>query len=211
MQPCAGLLTLRNMTLPACRISGQHDLEVFLRLGQTPLADVLITHDQLDQADPLYPLDVAFSPSSGLVQLVETVPPERLFGPDYPYFSSVSPALRQHFQDSARAILQSRQLDQSSLIIEAASNDGVMLKPFAQAGVNVLGIDPAAGPAQAAQAAGIPTLCTFFTLDLADKLVSEGKRADVFLANNVLAHVPDLDGFVAGIRRVLKDTGGSGH
>jgi hypothetical protein len=101
----------------------------------------------------------------------------------------------------------SRPLNGSSLVVEAASNDGYMLKNFAAAGIEVLGIDPAQAPAQAAREAGIPTLGDFFGRELAQKLRNEGKAADVFLANNVLAHVPDLNGFVAGIRTILKEDG----
>ena len=141
------------------------------------------------------------------MQITETVPPEILFCRDYPYFSSVSPSLLRHFRESALAIIGSRQLNSNSLVIEAASNDGYILKNFVEKGIPVLGIDPASGPAEVAQKAGIPTLCTFFTKDLAKQLRAEGKVADVFLANNVLAHVPDLNGFVAGIGIMLKKTG----
>jgi len=192
---------------PTCRASGNSDLELIISFGYTPLADGLLTKDQLDQPEYTAPLDLAFSPSSGLVQITETVPPEILFCQDYPYFSSVSPSLLKHFGDSAKGLIQSRQLGANSFVIEAASNDGYMLKNFVEAGISVLGIDPASGPAQAAQQAGIPTICTFFTEELAKKLRFEGKEADVFLANNVLAHVPDLNGFVEGIGILLKDTG----
>jgi SAM-dependent methyltransferase len=112
-----------------------------------------------------------------------------------------------HFEDSAKAIIESRHLDSSSLVIEAASNDGYMLKNFAEQGIPVLGIDPASGPATVAKEAGISTLNTFFTQALAEQLYKDGQQADVFLANNVLAHVPDLNGFVEGIRILLKDSG----
>jgi SAM-dependent methyltransferase len=135
------------------------------------------------------------------------VDPEILFCRDYPYFSSVSPTLMKHFGDSARDLIKMRNLNSESLVIEAASNDGYMLKNFVEAGIPVLGIDPAEGPARVAQEVGIPTLCTFFGKDLARKLRDEGRRADVFLSNNVLAHVPDLNGFVEGIRILLNETG----
>ena len=198
---------LKQSAAPVCRSGGEDDLQLIISFGVTPLADALLTEDQLDQPEYTAPLELAFSPSSGLVQITESVPPEILFCRDYPYFSSVSPSLLKHFADSAAALIASRQLDGQSLVVEAASNDGYMLKNFAANGIPVLGIDPAEGPVSVAQNAGIPTLCTFFTQDLARQLVQEGKRADVFLANNVLAHVPDLNGFVAGIGLLLKDTG----
>ncbi len=194
-------------TKPICRASGDSDLELIISFGYTPLADRLLTKEQLDLPEYTAPLDLAFSPSSGLVQILETVPPEILFYEDYPYFSSVSPSLLKHFGNSAKALIKSRKLDGNSLAIEAASNDGYMLKNFVEAGIPVLGIDPAKKPAEVAYKAGIPTLCTFFTKDLAAQLRSQGKEADIFLANNVLAHVPDLNGFVEGIGILLKDTG----
>ena len=198
---------LTRKPLPPCRSGGTHDLEVVLSLGTTPLADALLTAEQLDQPEYMAPLELAFSPSSGLLQLTESVSPERLFCRDYPYFSSVSPSLLRHFRDSALAIIESQALTGDRLVIEAASNDGYMLKNFAERGIPVLGIDPAEGPAIAARQAGIPTLCTFFTQQLAQELVHRGTEADVFLANNVLAHVPDLNGFVEGIRTVLRPNG----
>jgi SAM-dependent methyltransferase len=190
-----------------CRSCGFPDLELILSFGQTPLADALLTKEQLGQSEYTAPLNLAFCPSCRLVQIAETIPPEILFCRDYPYFSSVSKSLLQHFGESAKALIQSRQLNADSFVIEAASNDGYMLKNFVEKGIPVLGIDPASGPAEAAHKAGIPTLCTFFGKDLANQLHSEGRVADVFLANNVLAHVPDLNGFVEGIRLLLKDTG----
>ncbi len=190
-----------------CRSCGNPELDLIISFGYTPLADGLLTKDQLDRPEYTAPLDLAFCPDCGLVQITVSVPPEILFCQDYPYFSSVSPSLLKHFGESAKALIRSRQLNGSSLVIEAASNDGYMLKNFVEKGIPVLGIDPASGPAEAAQKAGIPTLCTFFTKDLAKQLRAEGKEADVFLANNVLAHVPDLNGFVAGIGILLKETG----
>ncbi|MGL5871656.1 MAG: methyltransferase domain-containing protein [Xenococcaceae cyanobacterium] len=192
---------------PTCFSCGNHDLDLIISFGYTPLADGLLTKDQLALPEYTAPLDLVFCPNCGLVQISVSVPPEILFCQDYPYFSSVSPSLLKHFGDSAKAIIKDRKLDSNSMVIEAASNDGYMLKNFVEDGIPVLGIDPASGPAETAQKAGIPTLNTFFTVDLAKKLSSEGKSADVFLANNVLAHVPDLNGFVTGIAKLLKETG----
>ncbi|MDD9966932.1 MAG: class I SAM-dependent methyltransferase [Myxococcales bacterium] len=196
-----------STTIVACRACSNRDLVPFLDLGSTPLADRLLTEEQLNEPEPMVPLEVVFCERCGLVQISETVDPEVLFCQNYPYYSSVSPSLMAHFEASAASILQTRGLDHSSLVMEAASNDGYMLRHFRQAGVGVLGIDPADGPATKAQQAGVPTLNVFFGLELARQLVAEGKRADVFLANNVLAHVADLNGFVEGIATVLKDDG----
>ena len=190
-----------------CLSCGSNNLVSVLDYGKTPLADRLLTADQLDEPELTASLEWVLCPDCRLMQITELVDPEILFGKDYPYFSSVSPALLQHFRKSAMSLIKSRGLGSGSLVIEAASNDGYLLKNFVDNGIPVLGIDPANGPAEAANKAGIPTLCTFFNRDLALKLKKEGRMADVFLANNVLAHVPDLNGFIEGIKMLLKDKG----
>ncbi|MEM6869092.1 MAG: class I SAM-dependent methyltransferase [Cyanobacteria bacterium P01_C01_bin.121] len=194
-------------TTSVCRACGHESLLPIISFGETTLADALLNKDQLEQPEYTAPLDLVFCPHCGLVQITVSVPPEILFCRNYPYFSSVSPRLIKHFRESAESIIESRQLGPESMVMEAASNDGYMLKNFAEKGIPVLGIDPADGPAEAAKKAGIPTRCTFFSKDLAAELKAEGHAADVFLANNVLAHVPDLNGFVEGIRLLLKETG----
>lgn len=191
----------------SCRSCGHGELKPIISFGETTLADALLTKEQLSEPEYTAPLDLVFCPSCSLVQITVSVPPEILFCRNYPYFSSVSPSLLKHFGDSAEEIVRSRNLDQSSQVVEAASNDGYMLKNFAAKGIPVLGIDPADGPAAAANEAGIPTKCTFFSKALAAELKQDGYAADVFLANNVLAHVPDLNGFVAGIKLLLKASG----
>jgi SAM-dependent methyltransferase len=190
-----------------CRSCGYKPLELIVSFGHTPLADRLLTQEQLGQPELTSPLDLAFCQNCTLVQITESVSPEILFSEDYPYFSSVSQALLHHSQENALELIQSRKLGTDSLVVELASNDGYMLRNFRKHKIPVLGIDPAKGPAQVAQKAGIPTLCTFFGKELARQLCEEGQCADVVIANNVLAHVPDLNGFVAGIRLLLKDTG----
>ena len=192
---------------PQCLSCGNTDLNSIISFGYTPLADNLLTKEELDLPEYTAPLDLVFCPECSLVQITEIVPPEILFCQDYPYFSSVSASLLEHFGGSAQNLIETRNLDSNSLVIEAASNDGYMLKNFVDAGIPVLGIDPADGPVNAAIAKGVNSICTFFGRELAQKLRDEGKQADVFLANNVLAHVPDLNGFVAGIATLLKDTG----
>lgn len=191
-----------------CRSCGAVGLKPVLSLGESPLADRLLTRDDLGKPEIQAPLDVVFCPACALMQLTVSVSPEELFCNDYPYFSSVSPSLMAHFAGSAERIIESRGLGADSLVVEAASNDGYMLRNFTAMGVPVLGIDPADGPAEKAREAGIRTLNTFFTKELARELRErDGMAADVFLANNVLAHVPDLNGFVAGIATLLKDSG----
>jgi SAM-dependent methyltransferase len=180
---------------------------LILSFGETPLADRLVTEHQLGETEITAPLDLVFCPHCCLVQITVSVDPEILFCQDYPYFSSVSPALLEHSRKNAEELIAERKLGRSSLVVELASNDGYLLKNFMKEGVPVLGIDPADGPAKAAEDIGVPTMCTFFTKELARKLRGQGKTADVILANNVLAHVPDLNGFVEGIATLLKNDG----
>jgi SAM-dependent methyltransferase len=136
-----------------------------------------------------------------------TVPPEDLFTDGYEYYSSFIPSLMRHSRENVLDLIESRKLGSDSLVIELASNDGYLLKNYVETGIPVLGIDPAPGQAKAAEKVGVTTLNDFFTTTLAGKLRDQGKRADVVHANNVLAHVADTNGFVEGIRLVLKDTG----
>ena len=172
-----------------------------------PLADGLLRRDDLDKPESRYPLDVAICGQCALVQILEEVPPEELFCQDYPYYSSFSETLLEHSKKNAYSLVDSRGLGADSLVVELASNDGYLLQYFVEKGVPVLGIDPAEGPVRAAREKGIPSLCEFFGADLAQKLRDEGKQADVILANNVLAHVADLNGFVSGIATLLKPDG----
>ncbi len=178
-----------------------------LDLGRTPLADRLLTNEQLQQNEPTFPLEVGFCSSCGLMQILETVPPSILFCEDYPYYSSFSDALLRHSRENALDLVERRGLDESSLVVELASNDGYLLKNYVEKGIPVLGIDPAEGPAKDAEKINVPTLNTFFTLDLARELRDQGKTADVVHGNNVLAHVEDTNGFVEGIRELLKPGG----
>jgi len=190
-----------------CRSCGSKGLQLIISFGETTLADRLVPRERLQEPEIKADLDLAFCPRCTLVQITVSVDPEILFCQDYPYFSSVSRHLLEHSKQNAEELIKTRKLHAGSLAVELASNDGYLLKNFVAHGIPVLGIDPADGPAKAAIEAGIPTMCTFFTSALARKLRSEGKRADVVLANNVLAHVPDLNGFVEGIATILKDDG----
>ncbi|MDZ7372423.1 MAG: class I SAM-dependent methyltransferase [candidate division KSB1 bacterium] len=194
-------------TIDRCRACGSPHLDPILYLGETPLADRLLTPRTLQLPEPRVPLTVLFCRDCSLLQIRETVHPEILFGDDYPYYSSVSPTLLAHARANALELIQTRALGPSSFVLEIASNDGYLLRNFVAAGIPCLGVDPAKGPAEAARKVGVPTLCTFFNLELAQDLVREGRQADVVFANNVLAHVADLGGLVEGIATVLKDRG----
>lgn len=190
-----------------CRLCEHSGLELVLSLGCTPLSDALVKPEQLDREDATFPLDLVFCPKCSLLQIQEAVDPEILFGRDFPYFSSFSNALLSHFRESALNLIKTRGLNSNSLVIELASNDGAMLRNFVEHGIPVLGIDPAEGPARAAERIGIPTRCTYFSQKLAREMREEGIRADAVLGNNVLAHVPDLNGFVSGVGILLKEDG----
>jgi SAM-dependent methyltransferase len=191
----------------ACRSCGSESLASILAFGDMPLADRLLTADELAAPDLTVPLTLVFCPGCSLVQIAETVLPEVLFGRDYPYFSSVSSTLLAHSRTHAEELIGRLGLDESSLVIEIASNDGYMLRNFVERDIPVLGIDPAAAPAAAAERAGIRTLNTFFGRELARELAGDGQSADLIIANNVLAHVADLNGLVAGIATLLKADG----
>ena len=192
--------------MTACRSCGATQLEKVLSLGRTPLANALLRAEDLEQPEPTFPLELVFCPACALVQITETVPPEQLFS-HYLYLSSFSDTMVKHSEELAARLVRERRLDRDSLVIEVASNDGYLLQFYKQAGVPVLGIEPAANVAEVAELKGIPTLVRFFGRDLAAELRSSGRRADVIHANNVLAHVADLNGFVAGLALTLKDGG----
>lgn len=194
-------------TYNICRSCGSSNCTDLFDFGITPLSDNLLTAKELTEEEIKVPLSLMLCEDCTLVQIKEEVKPEILFCQDYPYYSSVSKYLMEHFRNSALDIIDRKKLNDKSFVVEAASNDGYMLKNFIEKGINVLGIDPADGPAKVAQENGVNTLNTFFSKELAMKIASEQGKADVFLANNVLAHVANLNGFVAGIRAVLKDDG----
>ena len=194
-------------TITACRSCDGTRLREILDFGNSPLADLLLDEADLAREDLRYPLKLVFCPACALVQITENVPPEILYGGNYPYYTSVNQTMVEHFTKSAEAIMACHPLDASSLVIEAASNDGCMLKAFHARGIGVLGIDPAKGPVDAANAQGITSLCRFFDTNLAQELVAAGKRADVILGNNVLNLVQDLGDFLRATDMLLKKDG----
>jgi hypothetical protein len=178
-----------------------------LSLGSTPLANALLRPEDLNQPEPRYPLDLVFCRGCTLVQITETVPPEQLFR-NYLYFSSFSETMTVHARELVGRLVREYSLGARSLAVEVASNDGYLLQFYKAAGVPVLGIEPAENVARVAiEERGIDTISEFFGLTLAKRLVDEGRRADVLHANNVLAHVADLAGFVQGIGELLAEQG----
>lgn len=190
-----------------CRACGQANLVPVLDLGHTPLADRLAAPEDPPETDRTEPLAVAVCDDCALVQLTVTVPPDDLFGEGYPYYSSVSPALRAHFADAATTLATRYALQRPARVVEIASNDGAMLQHLAARGLTVLGVDPSPGPASSARDAGVPTLVAYFDAALARQLVQDGWSADLVYAANVLAHVPDPGDFLTGVAHLLAPGG----
>ena len=200
-------MSTANNGTPGCRSCGAGRLEMILSLGRTPLANSLLTVQQLSSPEETYPLDLVFCPECTLVQIPQTIPPEKLFR-EYLYFSSFSDTMLDHAQTLSERMTKARALDSQSLVVEIASNDGYLLQYYQRAGVRVLGIEPAVNIARVARdERGIATLNEFFGAELAARLNADGDRADVVHAHNVLAHVADLNGFVSGLPLLLKDDG----
>ena len=180
-----------------CRFCKTKLKYTFVNLGVSPLANSYIKEDQLYNAEPFYPLHAYVCDNCFLVQLAEFENPQHIFG-DYAYFSSYSESLLNHAKNYTRLMVDRFGFDRDSLVVEVASNDGYLLQYFKEMGVPILGIEPAENVAKVAQDAGIPTIGMFFGTETAQELASEEKHADLMIGNNVLAHVPDLNDFVAG-------------
>jgi len=178
-----------------------------LSLGSTPIANALIDPNRAPDSDPTFPLDIVFCVSCALVQLGHALPAERIFDEEYPYYSSFSDALCAHAAAHVENLISGRALGPTSLVVEVASNDGYLLRNVVAAGVRALGIDAAPGPAAAAEAIGVRTIVDFFGVERAKLIRDEAGPADVIVANNVMAHVPDLNDFVGGFAALLADDG----
>lgn len=189
-----------------CRFCLADLKRTFVDLGRSPLANSLLSADDLDRSEPTYPLHAYVCDNCLLVQLQEFAPAEDIFN-DYLYFSSYSQLWLDHCRDYAAAIMKRYHLDSGSLVLEVASNDGYLLQYFQERGVGVLGVEPAANVARVAQDRGIPTEIAFFGVETARRLRDARKSADLMTANNVLAHVPDLHDFVGGFKLLLKPSG----
>jgi hypothetical protein len=189
----------------SCRFCGGA-LDPFVDLGVSPPCESFLSAQQLDEGEHFSPLDVRVCSTCWLVQLGEFVSPEEIFT-EYAYFSSYSQAWLAHARSYAEAMIERFRLGANSFVIEVASNDGYLLRNFVDRGIACLGIEPAANVAKVAMDAGVPTLVAFFGETLARDLASSGRRADLIAGNNVLAQVPDLNSFVAGLGIALKDEG----
>lgn len=190
----------------SCRSCGGNELQHIMSLGEIPLANALLTGEQINQPEEKYPLNLVYCPQCTLVQITETVSPEKLFQ-NYFYFSSFSDTVLQNAQEIADRLTNRCQLNRESLVLELASNDGYLLKNYRAKSIPVLGVEPAENVARAARQQGIPTLCKFFNAQVAEEMRAKGIQANVIHANNVAAHVADLHGFIQGIALLLDPDG----
>ncbi len=194
------------MTRHYCRFCDLELTQSFVDLGKMPLSNSFLRAEDLDLPESYYPLHARVCGNCFLVQVAQAREPEAIFI-NYPYFSSFSSSWLRHAGEFACQMRGEIRLDSHSRIIEIGCNDGYFLKNFLGTGIEVLGIEPALNVAEVAVAAGIPVVKEFFREDLGISLARKGKLADLLVANNVLAHVPDINGFVAGLVKILKPSG----
>lgn len=191
-----------------CRFCHNPLQHTFVDLGGSPIANDYIAKEDLNKVEKFYPLHTYVCEKCLLVQIEDFESPEHIFGDgDYAYFSSFSDSWLRHAQAYTDLMVERFGFDANNQVIEIASNDGYLLQYFHQKGIPVLGVEPAANTAKVAQEKGIPCIVKFFGVQTAQELVADGKQADLLLGNNVLAHVPDLNDFVAGMKIVLKPKG----
>lgn len=194
------------MKLRTCRFCGTSLQLTFCDLGMSPLSNTFVKPSLAHCSETFYPLHAFVCERCFLVQLEQFESPENIFG-EYVYFSSYSDSWLTQCENYAQVMCSTLGLGRHSLVIEVASNDGYLLQYFKRVNIPVLGIEPARNVAAIAEQKGIPTLNAFFGERVAMELAQEGRSADLVVANNVMAHVPDLNDFVAGLRRILKPSG----
>jgi SAM-dependent methyltransferase len=192
----------------ACRLCGASLTHTLVDLGKSPLCETFLDARQIDQMEPFYPLHVLVCDQCWLVQLKEYVAADGIFTDHYPYYSSYSTSWVAHAKAYCEMIAKRLQLTAGHFAVELACNDGYLLQHFPPLGVtNILGVEPSANVAEVASGKGIPVLVDFFGVSLARRVAAERGKADLVLGNNVLAHVPDLNDFVGGVKVLLKDEG----
>jgi hypothetical protein len=194
------------MRQPACRFCRTPLRQLFVDLGVTPLCESYVSAEHYNEAEPFYPLRAYVCESCYLVQLEALVSPEEIFA-EYAYFSSYADTWVQHAKRYTDLAIERFGLDPQSLVVEVGSNDGYLLQHFVAKGIPALGIDPAANVAETARQRGVRTLVAFFSAALALEVAEDERQADLIVANNVLAQVPDLHDFAAGIAVLLKKHG----
>ena len=195
------------MSSGQCRFCGTPLEHTFADLGMSPVSNAFLKREQLNLKESFYPLHAYVCSGCLLVQLEQFESPEAIFNDEYAYFSSFSDSWLKHAKKYADEMVRRFRIDQSSFVVEIASNDGYLLQYFVGKQIPVLGVEPSANVAEAARKKGVDTLVKFFGVKTAKQLVAKGRKADLLLGNNVLAHVPDLNDFVAGMKILLKPDG----
>jgi len=190
-----------------CRLCDNKLGTPFLSLGNSPLSNAFLSKENLNQMEPYYPLDIYVCKKCFLVQLEEFETAKNIFSSDYAYFSSYSESWLQHCKNYTEMMINRFGFNKNSFVIEIASNDGYLLQYFHQRGIPVCGIEPASNTAEVAIKKGIPTNIAFFDTLYASKMKKSGKLADLIIGNNVLAHNPNLNDFVEGLKIALKPNG----
>jgi SAM-dependent methyltransferase len=192
--------------MAACRFCAEPLRHTFVDLGMSPLCESYVPADKANHMEPFYPLHAYVCERCFLVQVEEYVSPEGIFT-EYAYFSSYSDSWLAHARHYVEMIAARLELTSTTRVVELGSNDGYLLQYFVARGIPVLGVEPARNVAEAAVARGVPTVCRLFGRATARDLVAEGTQADLVIGNNVLAQVPDVNDFVAGVKLILKPGG----
>ncbi len=190
-----------------CRFCGHTLDKVFIDLTNAPPSNSYLTQEKLSEPEIYFPLKVFVCDRCWLVQVDEYKKSDEIFSAEYAYFSSYSTSWVRHAEDYVEMICRRLSLTESSRVMEIASNDGYLLQFFMAKGIPCFGVEPSAGTAKAAEEKGVESIVDFFGLDLADRIATERGKQDLIIGNNVLAHVPDINNFVAGLKAVLSDTG----
>ena len=193
----------RNLT---CRLCGEPLESTFVDLGSQPPCETYLSPEQMKEKGPAYPLHIFFCKNCFLVQLEESIPPQEMYK-KYAYFSSSSKGWLKHSETYAEMIIKKLNLNSNSHVIEIGSNDGYLLQYFARKNITVQGIEPAGNVAKEALKKGIPTIVEFFNKELAKELANQNVQADLIVANNIIAQVPDVPGFLDGLKALLKPPG----
>lgn len=197
---------MQSVTI-SCRFCAEPLSHTFVDLGMSPVANDNIKLDRANNMEPFYPLHVYVCDKCFLVQLSNIRREDEVFTNEYAYFSSYSTSWLAHVKSYTEMMIERFVFSKNSLVVELASNDGYLLQYFKERGMPVLGVEPTKNTAAESIKKGIPTITKFFGVDLAKEMVEAGQKADLLIGNNVLAHVPDLNDFVAGMKLVLKDSG----
>jgi methylation protein EvaC len=191
--------------MPKCRIC-ENTFDPFISFGKMPIANGFLTPEEFEK-EYFYELKVGFCTKCTMVQLVEQPDRDMMFHDNYAYFSSISSKMAAHFRDFAKLVMGNYITDKNPFVVEIGSNDGIMLRHFADNGIRHLGVEPSGNVAQVAQEKGIDTLCEFFEESVAEQIKADHGQADVVVAANVMCHIPYLDSIIRGALRLLKPEG----